>query len=841
MRLLKILAMVLIPLVLLVGLAYLNRCRLGEALLGNAIKRADMRPLAVHINELGLTGLTINNLSISKTSSAGEMVLNIKNLTIRYTPAALIRGDIDALIVEKLVIILPYPEPPKESAPTLADIPRQIFIPPLPTCEFTVKTLIIKGRQMGPFNSRPLHFHGIINPTKGAFTLTHLSDQYGSTIISGEMEPQSGHLTLKLRRESEAIKPALQLDITLESNVLSSHCSIDLHETRAIMTPFAPIQALPELHGQLNLRLLVKREENNVFSVEIGTEAEQSGTGQLELESVVMGLTGRLRETEPGHLLFTAEPGLTFKGRNLRYKDKAIELLTARLSANLETQDGQTTLSSIGHPLITLNGLQVKELRLDELNLHPLLELSHRAGRYSLACWPPFQVELIGLSTPEITATGRIRFSSQKRFEADFTFDPQFTLSAKSSSWNLVTDDFQLNKTGLGTNTLVINHEQLDFSPTASSWHANLLAENFKLRPPGAGKLIFKEINVDLAGQKDDLTISGNLLLKNITGRLNFNLAHQLSSGTGTAGLGTVEPLTFSPLAPLSALVEGFPFPLEISQGRFGLKTNLQWSGKSPLAATTELSLNGIGGIYDEISFQGFNLTGSLNLLPSLASNMPLTLSLAEVQCGIPITDISLQARLMPRTDQPLLTVDKIRADLLGGQIYGSELRYDHSAELNTFELKVRGLDLAAVAATMNLGESIELSGKVDGTIPLELSGEGLRVHDGVFVNQKPGGVIRYFAGKQSGLGQSPLTAVAQKALEDFHYNLLKTSADYKPSGELGVAIHLEGKSPHLDTDRPVHINLNIQQNILSLLKSLRYSEAITDKLNKKIQQKYNQ
>ncbi|MDH4317400.1 MAG: YdbH domain-containing protein, partial [Desulfobulbaceae bacterium] len=613
----------------------------------------------------------------------------------------------------------------------------------------------------------------------------------------------------------------------------------DLHETRTILAPFFAIRSLPELHGLVNLRLLVKREENKEFSFEIETESDQSGTEQYELESAVMGLAGRLREPEPGHLLLSAEPGLTLKGRNIRYRDMEVELLTAHLSANIENRDGQTGFNLIGQPLITLNGIKTDNLQLDELTLHPLLELTQHKDRYSLACWPPFDVELAGLNTSEINANGRIKFSAGERFEAEFNLEPQFSMSAKKGSWNLVTDDFKLNEIEFGANTLAISHDNLDFNPIAPSWSANLHTKDFKLKAPGVGRLLFKDIDLDLAGRLDGITISGYLVPNNHTGQLNINLAHQLSSGTGTVRINTVEPLTFSPMAPLSSLVEALPFPLEINQGRLGLTSKFHWAENKPLIASTELNVTGLGGIYDEISFQGLTLTGAWDTLPSLKSNTPLNLSLAELQCGIPITDISIQARL-PHADQPFVAVDQLNADLLGGHIIGTDIRYIHGAELNTFGLQIHGLDLANVASTMNLGESMELSGKVDGTIPLELTDEGFRIHDGVFLNQKTGGIIRYLSGPQSGLGQSPLTAVIQKALEDFHYNLLKASADYKPSGELQVAIHMEGKSPRLDSDRPVHINLNTEQNILSLLKSLRYSKAMTDELNKKIQQKYS-
>jgi hypothetical protein len=55
----------------------------------------------------------------------------------------------------------------------------------------------------------------------------------------------------------------------------------------------------------------------------------------------------------------------------------------------------------------------------------------------------------------------------------------------------------------------------------------------------------------------------------------------------------------------------------------------------------------------------------------------------------------------------------------------------------------------------------------------------------------------------------------------------------------LTVNLKLQGTSPELETSRPVHLNINTEQNLLSLLKSLRYAEGISAKIDSKVRRKY--
>jgi hypothetical protein len=55
----------------------------------------------------------------------------------------------------------------------------------------------------------------------------------------------------------------------------------------------------------------------------------------------------------------------------------------------------------------------------------------------------------------------------------------------------------------------------------------------------------------------------------------------------------------------------------------------------------------------------------------------------------------------------------------------------------------------------------------------------------------------------------------------------------------LTINLQLKGTSPELDTRRPVHLNINTEQNLLSLLKSLRYAQGVSESIDQKVRRQY--
>jgi hypothetical protein len=187
----------------------------------------------------------------------------------------------------------------------------------------------------------------------------------------------------------------------------------------------------------------------------------------------------------------------------------------------------------------------------------------------------------------------------------------------------------------------------------------------------------------------------------------------------------------------------------------------------------------------------------------------------------------------------PRIILRDSRVELLGGSLANREVDIDlNRPEVETI-LEVNQLHLADLLALQQV-KDLAVDGVVSGELPIRYDKNGLRVKAGKLTNLPPGGIIRYTPRDAAAMQASPLTGIALKALEEFHYKLLSATADYQPDGTLRVNLHLEGTSPRLDTRRPVHLNINTEQNILSLLESLRYSQTLTDEIDKRIERHFH-
>ena len=172
-------------------------------------------------------------------------------------------------------------------------------------------------------------------------------------------------------------------------------------------------------------------------------------------------------------------------------------------------------------------------------------------------------------------------------------------------------------------------------------------------------------------------------------------------------------------------------------------------------------------------------------------------------------------------TRPPRVVLRRLEAGALGGVVaLGRPLPlWPRPARSRTL-VAVAGLDLARLVALEQRPE-LEASGRLDGSLPLELSPRGLRVEAGRLAARPPGGVIRYRPGPGARAGGSPELGLTYRVLEDFRYHHLAARVDYSPAGDLRLRVALRGRNPAAAGGRPVHLNLSLEENLPALLRSL--------------------
>ena len=73
------------------------------------------------------------------------------------------------------------------------------------------------------------------------------------------------------------------------------------------------------------------------------------------------------------------------------------------------------------------------------------------------------------------------------------------------------------------------------------------------------------------------------------------------------------------------------------------------------------------------------------------------------------------------------------------------------------------------------------------------------------------------------------------RALSNFEYETLTSTVGYSKDGDLVLQLQLAGRNPDFEDNRPVVLNLGIENNVPQMLKSLQAARAVEEILEKRL------
>jgi len=331
--------------------------------------------------------------------------------------------------------------------------------------------------------------------------------------------------------------------------------------------------------------------------------------------------------------------------------------------------------------------------------------------------------------------------------------------------------------------------------------------------------------------------------LKSFSQKVRFDLLveHDMNIGQGTAKFDLM-PVDFdSGSMLLSNILKDWALPFDLNQGQFTGTATVSWNKRLDMQG--QVILNGVGGHYNEITFDGMNTTMNLTYDNGIKTRQPTPVTLKNINVGFPVKDISLTFNSFPKMNKliPVFQIQKFEAFLLGGRAFGGPFDYDIYREKNAFVVMLEGL---VVHDLMELERQEGLSGDglLDGQMPIEVSNGQVVISEGTLAARNPGGVIKYVpTDKVAALAKSNTSVgLMVKALSNFNYDVLDVKTDYLPGGDLHLKVRLQGHNPEWQQGQPINLNLNLQENIPALLRSLQLSSEISEEVKKRVQEKSN-
>jgi hypothetical protein len=355
------------------------------------------------------------------------------------------------------------------------------------------------------------------------------------------------------------------------------------------------------------------------------------------------------------------------------------------------------------------------------------------------------------------------------------------------------------------------------------------------------------ELHAKFESDPQRATLQTTLSAANQAVVLESNWIHQYTTGNGHADFKLVPVVFTDSDFVLSELLEPWPYPFDITNGRLSATGRLEWQPSRSADTDRQRDLNlqlflhldKLGGRHKKVTFAGLNTEMALANGEGVRTIKDAQLSVDFVDVGFPIENIVVQFQLAshPKTREAIVGVQKFAAELLGGRAHSEPFQLDFGRDKNQFMVQLEQINLSDVMQ-LEQQEGLQGTGRLDGQLPIEITPEGVEVVHGQLSVRAPGGDIRYLpTEKVLTLAQTnPSVKMVVEALSNFQYHVLDVISDYKPGGDLTLQIHLEGKNPDWQAGQPVHLNLNLEENIPLLLRSLQLSDEITERVRKEYQ-----
>ncbi len=782
----------------LLAVAVFYRSALVNLLAPALLARAGLQELSFHVRDITPNRVQIDHVTALLPLGQDTIWLQLEGVEYDFNFRQLLAGKAERFKVVKAELSLPVWQAagPGEQAGTrekagislqrLFSFVESLQIPPVEALR--VENLLLHANFLGQEVRTP------------------------PLLLEYSSREEGGELLLRQVGVAEQAAP-LALEFILADKVLQASIQADAAQLAA----WLPL-ALPVQQGMVQLHALIEAHGEKSRSVQFaaqGTDVQGTGNGSSAWRAEHLELV--LEATSPQdseELIFGGESRLGVQG--LVSAPMQLELGQGHidLQGTVQFMPAQWHVHWQPQQGLVLGNVQVAGMRIASIT----------GSR--LSAQAVFPHATLQKTQPAADERGRISLGADSRIELRQLNNPAFKLDRLQGAVPVHL-------------LLFADRQQIQWQPTAPVLLEGLKASGKAFMPLRLRDVRAQFVHTALASRLD-----ADFRLPEAGGKFHLEW---LNSSSGKQGLvdqqltvQTPKPLQFAQIVPAQLLAQppAAVADLQVDKGQLAAKLRLSW-GKAPLTARLDVDLRDGEVQHAGMQYTGISAQQHLQVLPQLRSLRPGSVAIKAIKGPIVMDDIKATMQVQPpaKGKVPALLVQDGSLGIFDGTIQVKNCRYDPSRSTNRCTLFLNNLDAAAILALHQV-EGLTVSGRMNGSIPVGLDKSGFSVANGSLHSAGAGGVIHYLPSSEA-LKNSPYSEYVLKALEDYRYHSLVASLTYAPDGTMLAGMQLQGRSPGLETSRPVHINLQVEQNLLSLLRSLQYSQGLTSELNRRVQQHY--
>jgi hypothetical protein len=241
--------------------------------------------------------------------------------------------------------------------------------------------------------------------------------------------------------------------------------------------------------------------------------------------------------------------------------------------------------------------------------------------------------------------------------------------------------------------------------------------------------------------------------------------------------------------------------------------------------AQGKADFQGVSAKYQDYVLNNINYQTPLTFDSAGLQLTESTLYIDSIDAGVPIE--KLEANVIAINS--VFRLKQIHGEIFNGKFSSSHLWLDGRDQ--KLDINFQDIDLAQVVA-LQQQPGIKITGTMDGDLPMMMNKQGISIDEG-WASSLTGGKLTIVDNPSfdSIKLQQPQLAL----LENLDFTQLKSNVKFTPDGWMFFDLALKGNNP--DKKQSVNFNYTHQENIFSLLESIRLVNAVEDKIEQKITQ----
>ncbi|WP_158966445.1 YdbH domain-containing protein [Paraglaciecola sp. L3A3] len=373
---------------------------------------------------------------------------------------------------------------------------------------------------------------------------------------------------------------------------------------------------------------------------------------------------------------------------------------------------------------------------------------------------------------------------------------------------------FHLQHTNLSlqsiSNNMDINIKELaDIHFTGSTKIINLVAQNIDFQP----------ISVSHTGQTNlnNSTLSSEHTIELEQGGLIFLQQQQSAASI------FIEQQNIVNLQKIISQLE--PKTL-LKEGKLSANVKLTLSEEDQeFMAQGEVKFHNVSAKYKDYLINNINYQTPLMFNSAGLQLAQSNLLIESIDVGVTIEQIETQII----AQNSLFTMKQLKGEIFNGQFSLANLWLDGRDQ--QFNVNFKSIDLAQIMA-LQQQPGIKITGTIDGDVPMIMDQQGIRVEDG-WMSSLSGGKLTIVDNPSfdSIKAQQPELAL----LENLDFTKLESKVKFTPDGWVFFDLALQGSNP--DKKQAVNFNYSHEENIFSLLESIRLVNSVENRIEQKITQ----